>query len=416
LCFVRRLLTGLVLAYAGASLVLGGDRSAKPVFHGLTLAWVGLLVVGHSLWNKERPKSRPSLGFFRALCVLEIIAFNLALTIALAEVTLRAFTTWAGTSLVVSDTLNAHQLVPGHDYGSGLRGNRWGYPGPDWEIPRRPGVHRIAALGDSFALGPAVPFAANYLTLLGRQLSGAEVYNFGVTGAGPREYSAVLRRDVWTFHPDLVLLSVFVGNDVTETLATPRHMDPRQHSVYLLLTRGWRLVREQYRRNDPAPPAKRLPHQGLSPEVFREIEARRLAVCLPARAPALEKKWQRALGDLDRIVNDCRRQGVPLAVVLIPDEFQVNPQVEAEAVREAGVKGEAVDLDLPQRRLGGFFTRRDVPCLDLAPTFRRTPNTYAPRDTHWNARGNRLAAARIGRWLVRRYPVIFRAAATSSLK
>jgi hypothetical protein len=40
-----------------------------------------------------------------------------------------------------------------------------------------------------------------------------------------------------------------------------------------------------------------------------------------------------------------------------------------------------------------------VPCLDLQPAFAATPDTYAPRDTHWNARGNRLAAEHIAAWL-----------------
>ena len=82
----------------------------------------------------------------------------------------------------------------------------------------------------------------NYLTLLEKRLAGVEVYNFGVASAGPREYLSILRRDVWTYQPDLVLASVFVGNDITETLATPRHLDPQQHALYLLCHRSWRLV------------------------------------------------------------------------------------------------------------------------------------------------------------------------------
>jgi hypothetical protein len=40
-----------------------------------------------------------------------------------------------------------------------------------------------------------------------------------------------------------------------------------------------------------------------------------------------------------------------------------------------------------------------VPCLDVLDAFRGAPDTYAPRDTHWNVRGNRLAAARLADWL-----------------
>jgi hypothetical protein len=331
----------------------------------------------------------------------EIVVFNIALTLILTELSLRAFAAWAGSSLVLRDTLDAHRLTPGQDYGDGLRGNSLGYPGPDFQRARRPGVMRIAALGDSFAVGPAVAFADNYLTRLQSAWPGVEVYNFGVSAAGPREYRAILQRDVWAFQPDLVLVSIFVGNDITETLATPRAMDPRQLSLYLLVTRGWLLTRENCRQPSGLGGAKpaRLPPPGLSPKLFREVEARRLAVCLKVPPPSLEKKWRRALDHLRDMVTDCRRRQVPIAMVLIPDEFQVNSAVLADALAEAQMSRPALDLELPQRRLAAFFQQQAVPCLDLLPAFRGQPDTFAPRDTHWNVRGNRLAASQIAAWL-----------------
>jgi hypothetical protein len=227
------------------------------------------------------------------------------------------------------------------------------------------------------------------------------VYNFGVSGAGPREYVEVLRRDVWAFRPDLVLVSVFVGNDVTETLPTPRYLDPRQHGLYLLLTRGWRLARERWRQEagQPGAAGDRLGGAALSPQSFRAVEARRLAVCLDPPPVALEKKWRRALRDLDRLVTECGRRGVRVGVVLIPDEFQVNPAVLANALEDNRLGRAAVDVELPQRRLAAFFAGRGVPCLDLLPAFAGRPGLYAPNDTHWGVAGNRLAAERIAPWL-----------------
>jgi hypothetical protein len=395
----RRLLIGVVMAYVATSLTLGGTRAAKPVFQAVVIAWI--LGVGiYHIWHWA-PTPSPPDRWTRAVRITELVMWNLTLTLVLAELSLRVFASVSGTSLLMSDTLDAYRLRPGQDYGGGLRGNRLGYPGREFQRSKRAGVLRIAALGDSFAVGPAVAFADNYLTLLEAKLPGTEVYNFGVSSAGPREYQAVLRQDVWPFQPDLVLLSVFVGNDITEALPTPRFLDPRQHALYLLLTRGWRLMQES-RRQTPtvwAGAAARLPPRGLSRIAFREVEARRLTVCEAPPSPSLEKKWQRALAHLDRIVEDCRGRQVPLAVVLIPDEFQVNPAVLEEALAEAGVQRSALDLGLPQRRLQAYFTRRGVPCLDLQPAFAGCPGTYAPCDTHWNERGNRLAAAAIGRWL-----------------
>jgi hypothetical protein len=399
--FGYRLFVGSVCAYVLISLSLGGSGAAKPAFYGLAGGWAALLCLYRFLpWQEIKLtitaiRARP---FPRAL---GMIIGNLAVTLVLAEVSLRLLSAWFGASLLISDALDAHRLLPGHDYGGGLRGNSLGYPGPEFEQARRPGIFRIAALGDSFAVGPAVPFADNYLTLLEKALPRTEVYNFGVSGTGPREYRTILRRDVWTYQPNLVLVCVFVGNDITESLATPRHMDPRRHALYLLLARGWRLARECCRRA-PTPeaiPSDRPEVARLSEASFREVEARRLEVCLNPPPAALERKWQRALDDLEGIINDCRARGVPVRFVLIPDEFQVNRKVLADATRACSVDSEALDLDWPQRRLVGFCAERDVPCLDLLPAFAAVPNTYAPQDTHWNALGNRLAATELGAWL-----------------
>jgi hypothetical protein len=236
-------------------------------------------------------------------------------------------------------------------------------------------------------------------------LPGVEVCNLGVSGAGTREYRAVLARDVWPVRPDLVLVSVFVGNDITEVLPTPRHLDPRGHALYLLCQRGWLLICERCRQSaSTSVVPDRLGAPPLSEDAFRAVEARRLAVCLTPPSAAMESKWRRALGNLDGLIADCRGRRVPVAFVLIPDEFQVNPAVRDRAISDAKVDRSAVDLDLPQRRLRDFCAARGVPCLDLLAAFREAPDTYAPRDTHWNARGNRLAAAALADWLRDRLP------------
>jgi hypothetical protein len=392
--FARRLFTGGVLAYVVTSLTCGGTWPARHVFEGLAAGWALRLCFAGRM-----PHRHP-----HSLRFLEMVATNLAFALVLAEGGLRLCAAYTGRSPLIHHELDAYRLVPGADYGAGLKGNHLGYPGNDFVTAKRPGVLRIAALGDSFAVGPTVPFRDNYLSRLEQEVSGVEVYNFGVSGTGPREYEAVLRHDVWAFQPDLALVSIFVGNDVTEVLATPRHLDPRGHALYLLLERAGRLMREHWREDRSAalaPPGARRLAPGLSPATFREVEARRLAVCRPGTT--LEKKWRSALAHLDRIINDCRRRRVPAGFVLIPDEFQVNPGVLADALHDARLARDDIDLTLPQRRFQDFFAERRAPCLDLLPLLQAHPDTYTPHDTHWNAEGNRLAAAAIGQWLRRTF-------------
>jgi hypothetical protein len=62
----------------------------------------------------------------------------------------------------------------------------------------------------------------------------------------------------------------------------------------------------------------------------------------------------------------------------------------------------AHDREFPQRAIARFCTARGIRFLDLLPALRRGEaegRTYHLRDTHWNARGNRIAGELIGRWV-----------------
>ncbi len=166
--------------------------------------------------------------------------------------------------------------------------------------------------------------------------------------------------------------------------------------LFLAAERGMRLLH----RSGPAEGvSNRLAGAGFSESQFLDIEARRLEICRHPEPDLLEKKWDRALNRMDAIAQLCKKAGVRCAVVLIPDEFQVNDKVFEAARNTAGVGEADLILDHPQKRLRDFFAARGTPCLDLLPVFQRNPGAYAPRDTHWNVRGNHLAAEAIAHWL-----------------
>lgn len=397
----RRAFTAIVLALVASSFLFGGSRAAKPVFLSLCVTLCAALLL-QLFWQARHPVTATKRAkAARMVSTLELLGFNLALTLVLTEGLLRFLASDTTMALWSPNATDGFRLKPGHDYGDGLQGNSLGYPGREFERTKSPSTLRIAALGDSFAIGPAVPFSENYLTLLEKELPGTEVYNFGVSGAGPREYLLNLQRHAFHFQPDLVLVSIFVGNDITETLALPRNLDVQLFALHAFASRGIKVLRNrQARMAEPMDAAPGRCQAGtMSLEAFREVEARRLAICRLDLVESMERKWKQAFACLENLVTACRQRRTPLAVVLIPDELQVNPEVRIAAVRDAGANPDQIDLTLPQRRLQAFFVEREVPCLDLHPAFQTRPGTYAPRDTHWNVDGNRLAAAQIAPWL-----------------
>jgi hypothetical protein len=403
--FLRRAFAGIVFIYVFTCWAAGEKSNARTIYFTAAGFWIVVQLAW--TWMQRRTVGR-SVGTFRLPLIFkrtgeacELVAFNLALTLFLAEYGLRLYAAWSGRSLLVADTIDAYKLVPGHDYGGGLRGNNLGYPGKGFATDKKPGIRRLAVLGDSFAVGPAVAFSDNFLTVLEGRLSNVEVYNFGISSTGPREYQTVLHDDVWPFQPDFVMVCVFVGNDVTESLPNPRGMSLRRHALYLFLNRAGRLAHERARQPvlSIASSSAQFPRPSLSETIFREVEARRLSVCQNQPLAGMEKKWKQALFHLEQIIADCKRHQTPVGFVLIPDEFQVNPNVLEIALRDANLSRDEVILDIPQRRLNEFCADRGVPCLDLLPSFAEVPDTYALRDTHWNARGNHLAAEKIAPWL-----------------
>jgi len=69
-----------------------------------------------------------------------------------------------------------------------------------------------------------------------RQLAGKtpETLNFGVSGYGTAQRLVILQTRVWKYHPDMVLLAVFPGNDIRNNRASLNH---EPFCPYLLLSR-----------------------------------------------------------------------------------------------------------------------------------------------------------------------------------
>ena len=96
---------------------------------------------------------------------------------------------------------------------------------------------------------------------------------------------------------------------------------------------------------------------------------------------------------------------IPLAVVIIPDEFQVEDWLWS-TMKDGWQVGDNLDRDQPQRILTNFLGSAGVPTLDLLPIFRNHPemedgkrHLYHLFDTHLNARGNEVAGQALAEFL-----------------
>jgi hypothetical protein len=162
------------------------------------------------------------------------VVANLALALAsvafafiVAEIAVRV-TGLAKVSLYTWDAYRGWGLKPGaagwqRDEGAGLVSvNSAGFRGPQWTTAKPPGTLRIAVIGDSFTQAPQVAYDETFCAVAERVLGGCkglggrrvQVMDFGTDAYGTAQELITLRRHVWQYSPDAVVLAFFSGNDV----------------------------------------------------------------------------------------------------------------------------------------------------------------------------------------------------------
>ena len=95
--------------------------------------------------------------------------------------------------------------------------NKFGFNDDDYPLQKTPGIYKILVVGDSF--GWAGGREGNYTAILERQLENhcgyhrIDVINSGYLMTQTAEQLVMLKKYGLQYHPDLVILGFFVGND-----------------------------------------------------------------------------------------------------------------------------------------------------------------------------------------------------------
>jgi hypothetical protein len=365
----------------------------------------------------------------------DIASFNLCLALFGGEIALRALSVWKPSFVLARVASSPGQVLERNRCRPGQM--RFGFPCNtgghyDGEFHRkRAGEHLVATIGDSFSIG-VVPHALHFTTVCERDL-GVDVYNVGVSGADPPEYLHMLINEALPLDPDVVVIDVFVGNDIVFPPHTRTSTDAGLRSWFdsgnvllcLVPDRLARLAREQRSRTAEQGPVGVVqgeranaggedevtvkknfpwvadPGQELatfSEAAFAATEAGRVSSVCGESSPSFAPFFE-TLSDIQRAARATR-----LFVMLIPDEFQVEDAVWQLAL--AGATEKNLERDRPQRILLPWFEQQGIPCLDLLPILRATApladgrrHLYHLRDTHFNARGNHVAGEALAEFL-----------------
>jgi hypothetical protein len=369
------------------------------------------------------------VGDRKPLRVLDVVLMNLSLSAVVCEAVLRFAAWWIPSPLFAgaedpgaAAMIDRQTLAPGTMY-LGTPINAWG-DHDDPPVRRRDGQCLVTCVGDSFSLG-SVPLARHYTTVAERALGDCPVYNMGTSSIGPREYLYLVQTRVPLLDPSLIVIALYVGNDVSDVYATaakvpspgaPPFFARERIRSFVVVRRllawmgesrklGARRVGTPQGFDAGSGEARlawlddyRLETPGESEEAYEQIERGIAQTTLATDA----WMYQRFFEYLDRIVSAAGSRKI--AFLLIPTEMQVDDPLWQRV--QAWLPDVPLERDQPQRRIRAWLERRSVPYFDLLPAFRAVEqepdgsrHLYHLRDTHFNSRGNRLAGEKLAEFL-----------------
>jgi hypothetical protein len=304
-------------------------------------------------------------------------------------------------------------------------------------LPKPPNTLRIAVLGDSFAEALQVPMESAFWAVAEQRLQGSEavggrrveVINFGVSGFSTARELITLRRRVWQYSPDIVVLLVTTSNDVRDNsrrLSREYYNQPLPYFVYKdgALVLDDSLLRE---RNESLRFRLKQSFLGGSLDWLRD-HVRLMGLIDKARAalenqnqkrretpadvgyePGLDTEVYRAPSDRDwteawRVTeglmvlmrDEVRAHGAKFLLVTGGSSIQDYPDA---AVRQRFMQSVGTDdLFYPDHRIKALGERAGIEVLNLAPPLQE----YAERNKtflhgtdgfgHWNVLGHRLVS------------------------
>ena len=287
--------------------------------------------------------------------------------------------------------------------GSGVR--------DDEEIgPKPPNERRIVLLGDSLVLSVQVPFSQTFGELLERRLNADpspyryRVINAGVQGYGPVEELHFFESMAATLQPDLVIETIFVGNDAEEASRTGSRLKAGGAAPPLAV------------KDTVATQFRRLVRRSMVLQLLRlrvVSATARFHGLLAAPEPPLQSyaaspapRIAEGLAITRQCVRDiaavAASEGASTAIALMPARFQVDDADYGrlkEAVTAAG--GELL-RDAASQRFDAALAELPLPRVDLLPALRRAlpgPDLFFQETVHLTPRGHEIVAEALYRFI-----------------
>lgn len=337
-----------------------------------------------------------------------------------------------------------------------VRINRDGLRDREHSLEKPAGSLRVALLGDSYLEALNVPFEKTFAALLESQLQGcaqphgqvAEVINFGVAGYSTAQELLTYRARARKYHPDIVVLAVYTGNDIHGNHAALNPASDRKVSPYFvfqgdtlkLVPPSPELIattaHQPQDEVEPIPPgapwyqrirlsltnrskAATLLYQSwatwrnrsrpVPPEADRYDDSLENAIYQPPARPEFHEAWRVTEALLQTVARDVEADGAEFWLVTLGTAAQMDPDLGARQKLAARLGVPTLDYaDDRIRNWADAHGIRHVMLTEPLAAFTASSRQYVHggylgTDSlglgHWNETGNGRAAEIVGRQL-----------------
>jgi hypothetical protein len=364
------------------------------------------------------------------LGILSLIVLGFGLALGVADVGVRLANVWFP-YFYCYDAYRGWGLNPGargwyrREGVAYVRINQDGFRGPNYPKSKPADVFRVAVLGDSYVEAIQVPENTTFTAIIGRELRDCpllkgkrvESMNFGVDGYGTAQELVTLRRKVWQYSPDVVVLAIFLGNDLRNNsvalegdLCRPFYtlqdgqlkltgplVDSPSYRIWCAARFDYRDLRfvdlfkntwETVKHGTGAPNPEHPVERAINYDIYK-----------PPLDHAWNDAWQVTEALVSEVHDEVSRHHAMFLAVTEDTSIQVwpEPQTRKRFEEKLGVS----DLFYPDRRIAELGRRNQFEVLNLAPIlqsyaethhvflhgFKNTPMGFG----HWNETGHEQA-------------------------
>jgi hypothetical protein len=298
-----------------------------------------------------------------------------------------------------------------------IRTNRQGFRDDDYPVERTSGKQRMIVLGDSFTLALETQQADTFHTRLEQLYNGStEVISWGVSGYELAQDLLVYQYIGKDYQPDVVLLMLYIGNDLNGNLRylrLPHYELSADHRLQL--------------RNFPYEGEFDLPlvTTQRSTGLMKFSKLAFLVGTLVRKAPQnsasassdfcdywsrahypniTPKEWELSTALLTTLRDEVESNGGQFKVAIIPTEFQVEPSELENFLRSCSVPPHAQEHTI-QEQLTAILQENGIDYLDLQPPLaERRQHSNEPfyilgNDIHLTPTGHAAVASILFAWL-----------------